>query len=263
MKKLIAMFALLLATPSFAQTTITVDNEDPGFSITDGTWTPSTFVSGFLGGNYLNTGDTTTFSQVQWALDTVDGEEYDVSARWSALSNRTSSAIYTITHANGISQVTVNQRENGGQFVSLGTYVSPTLVQLTNEGIDGFVVADSVQATPLSEVPVESSSGAVFGEWQHPFIDGTTFLVDTIYEAPSDGIVTNLTGGNCTNYYAFDVGFSADNVNATLGQIAQNGGFTAPVKKGMFWRLRRGGGSNAGQCSIIIGFLPLLGGSAN
>lgn len=176
MKKLVlsALLSGILAPFAHAQTTQVVDNQDPGFSITAGTWVSSASIGGFIGDNYLNTGDTTSFNQVQWELTTTDGSNYDVAARWTAFGNRTSRATYSITHANGVTQVTVNQRVNGGEFVSLGVFESPTLVQLSNDGIDGFVVADAIQAQPTGGETTGSASinlDACFGD--EYFDDGT------------------------------------------------------------------------------------------
>lgn len=176
MKKLVlsAMLSGILAPLAHAQTTQVVDNQDPGFSITAGTWVSSASIGGFIGDNYLNTGDTTSFNQVQWQLTTTDSSNYDVAARWTAFGNRTSRATYSITHANGVTHVTVNQRINGGEFVSLGVFESPTRVQLSNDGIDGFVVADAIQAQPTAGETTGSANinlDACFGD--EYFDDGT------------------------------------------------------------------------------------------
>lgn len=251
MKKMI--FSLLftsLTSLSLLAQTITVDNEDPGFSIVEGNWTPSTFVSGFLGNDYVNTGDATTFSEVQWQLDTTAGDEYIVSARWTAFGNRTSSAIYTITHANGISTVNVDQRTNGGEFFSLGTFVNPTLVQLTNEGIDGFVVADAIRAEKI--IPEGSFEGIL-----HTNL-GDNLQINTVYRASRDSIITYRNGPDCSGTIdLIDIATDKD-FNFGIGVTRAEGrsGMAAPVKAGMYWRISRfRSGTNCSN--VLIGLFPL------
>lgn len=250
MKKILTalLFSAAASFNTLAQT-ITVDNEDPDFSIVEGNWTPSSFISGFLGRDYLNTGDTATFSEVQWQLDTTSGDEYTVSARWTAFGNRTSSATYTITHANGISTVNVDQRTNGGEFFSLGTFVNPTLVQLTNEGIDGFVVADAIRVEKI--IPEGSFEGILHTDL------GFNFQLNTVYQAPSDGIITYRNDGPCTgNVDLMIIGSDEQFTRAVSTSRADNSsGMTSPVKAGMHWTVQRN--RSGSECRARIGFFPL------
>jgi RHS repeat-associated protein len=73
---------------------------------------------------------------------------YDVYARWVAASANAGAADYVVTHAGGTSTVSVNQKQNGGQWVKLGTYsFTPSAghkVELLGS-YDGRVIADSIR----------------------------------------------------------------------------------------------------------------------
>jgi hypothetical protein len=57
-----------------------------------------------------------------WTPTIPASGSYDVYARWVASSANAGAADYVVTHAGGPSTVTVNQKQNGGQWVKLGTY---------------------------------------------------------------------------------------------------------------------------------------------
>jgi type IV pilus assembly protein PilY1 len=57
-----------------------------------------------------------------WTPDIPSAGVYEVRARWRATPNRSENVGYTITHAGGTDTVSKNQRLNGGEWVSLGTY---------------------------------------------------------------------------------------------------------------------------------------------
>ncbi|MCY7294982.1 hypothetical protein HJG39_06030 [Alteromonas sp. a30] len=209
---------------------------------------PSTAINGFLGSNYVHNGDNTSFSQVQWQLNTSSGDEYEVLARWTSHGNRTSSATYAITHANGISTVNVDQRINGGEFFSLGTFVNPTLVQLSNDGTDGFVVADAVKAEKAT--PQGSFDGILHTDL------GFNLQINTTYKAESNGIITYRNDGSCTgNIDLIFVGTDEELTQSVSTSRADNSsGMTSPVKEGMYWRITRN--RTGSTCIARIGFFP-------
>ena len=47
---------------------------------------------------------------------------YDLYARWTASSANSAAASYTVVHGAGTAVVTVNQKQNGGQWRYLGSY---------------------------------------------------------------------------------------------------------------------------------------------
>ena len=57
-----------------------------------------------------------------WPIAAAATGNYRVYAKWPASSQHATNAVYTVTHANGATGVTVNQRLNGGQWNLLGTF---------------------------------------------------------------------------------------------------------------------------------------------
>jgi len=57
-----------------------------------------------------------------WTPTIPAADSYQVYARWPASSANTASATYTVIHGGGTTTVTLNQKQNGGTWVSLGSY---------------------------------------------------------------------------------------------------------------------------------------------
>jgi len=72
---------------------------------------------------------------------------YKVFARWTAHPNRATDAKYTVLHDGGTTLVTIDQQQNNGTWILLGTFnLTPGLGQgasLTDQA-NGFVIADAV-----------------------------------------------------------------------------------------------------------------------
>jgi len=82
-----------------------------------------------------------------WTPTLPSAGSWRILVRWPASSGNTASAQYTVTHAGGTSTVTLNQKQNGGVWNSLGTYsLTPgaghkvTLAAST----DGTTIADAI-----------------------------------------------------------------------------------------------------------------------
>lgn len=110
----------------------------------------------------------------------------------------------------------------------------------------------------LSAVVGEEPSDSKFGDWQHQYIDGTTFYVDTVYQAATDGFITYGNSGSCSgNSDQFRV---SDNPvttsDAMISRVFGTGGTMVPVKKGQYWLIQRY--TSGPSCNAYIGFLPLL-----
>jgi RHS repeat-associated protein len=119
-----------------------------------GTWGTATTPTGFYGSNYRThpaeaspSGDNVT-----WNLATSTGT-YRVYARWPANATHSATAVYRVTHASGTTDVTVNQRLDGAEWVLLGTFSltsANSKVTLFPQA-DGSVAADAVKAVNTSE----------------------------------------------------------------------------------------------------------------
>jgi len=158
-----------------AEGDLILDSEDSSGISISGNWSSSTGASGYHGNHYLHDGDSGQGSKsVRYTPTLPASGFYEVLANWTEHSNRASNAPINITHKNGTDYLSVNQRSNGGQWVSLGIYGfnsgSSGNVLIHNTGANGYVVADAVKfvAIPAAEVTLDSedSSGITFtGTW--------------------------------------------------------------------------------------------------
>ncbi len=128
-----------------------VDNSDA--SVT-GSWKKSTYHSKYYGENYLTTEIGDGSRSIVWNTFLPGTGEYEIFYRLPlGHVNRTTQATFVVEHANGISEVSVNQQDTDGQWVSLGIYSckrgSSCKVTLTNEASDGaYINADAVKFVP-------------------------------------------------------------------------------------------------------------------
>ena len=94
--------------------------------------------------------DASVTAGVTWPLDVEFTGDYEIAVKWTSDSNRSSQAQYRVMTGDEVHTVTVDQTQNGGNWVSLGTFTLESLdvneVTLTDVG-DGYVVADAVQMT--------------------------------------------------------------------------------------------------------------------
>ncbi|HEX6681375.1 MAG TPA: RHS repeat-associated core domain-containing protein, partial [Candidatus Limnocylindrales bacterium] len=127
------------------------DNSDAQSS-TDGPdpWATSSAGSGFLGYDYATHAPGSGANTFMWTKppSTSSGaEQYELFVRYPAVPGAATNATYTITHHGGPTQKTVDQSQNAGQWVSLGTYpFLETFVSLTlSDQANGTVVADAIR----------------------------------------------------------------------------------------------------------------------
>ncbi|UYZ62047.1 golvesin C-terminal-like domain-containing protein [Hymenobacter weizhouensis] len=129
-----------------------VDNQDAGFGTT-GTWTTSTGLPGFAGRNYLHDGDALASpgKAATWASPITTPARagtYAVYLRWTSAADRPDAAPVEVNYQGGLAQLTVNQRQRGGQWVLLGTWPfapgSGDYVRLSATDA-GFTIADAVR----------------------------------------------------------------------------------------------------------------------
>lgn len=122
---------------------VVVDASDPTGVTTTGSWTASTTTAGYHGANALNDGNTKSGTQsVQFTPNLPTSGTYEVFAWWPAATNRSPSVPFKVTHAGGNQTVNVDQRTNGSQWYSLGTYTF-------NAGTTGNVLVTNAYTGPL------------------------------------------------------------------------------------------------------------------
>jgi hypothetical protein len=133
-----------LNKPQPIEEPIVVDNPQGTFT---GSWPVSGSLPGFYGSNYqfhvLGSGT----DYFRWTPTISTPGIYEVFARWTANSTRAPDATYTVYHDGGSTSVTRNQRSQGGQWVSLGTFSMDGIgdyVQLA-QSPNGEVCADAIR----------------------------------------------------------------------------------------------------------------------
>lgn len=120
-----------------------------------GDWTAST--SGIsVGSNYYHDGKMQDGKAHATFEARLEPGRYEVRLAYAPHANRATNVPVTVVHAGGESSLTVDQRKPasvGNLFVTLGKFEfsadQPASVQLSNQGTDGYVIADAVQFLPL------------------------------------------------------------------------------------------------------------------
>ncbi|MGA1874760.1 MAG: hypothetical protein ACMUIA_04055 [bacterium] len=142
------------------QATVTADpnrypNADNKYATVTGDWISSTAILGYYGVDYLQAPgvpDTAT-ATCRWEPDLPYGGIFRVYARWTASTDRTTDARYTVSFQGGsaLDTVSVNQTLSNGLWVLLGTYefrdTGNEYVELTNVTADPnvYVIADAIR----------------------------------------------------------------------------------------------------------------------
>ncbi len=146
------------SAPNVAEDVHVVDNGGTGCTIT-GTWSNSS-VGGYHGTASVTDGNTGKGTKSMRFTPTLNRAGlYEVFARWSAHSGRTTKAPYDINYSGGTALVEVNQRVNGATWYSLGTFyfdagTTGNVLLRTNGTTDGHVSADGMMFRRVADLPV-------------------------------------------------------------------------------------------------------------
>ena len=119
--------AVIDAAAATTPSEVTVDNDDTAATST-GTWTTKTALSGYLGADYASAEDGDGTGDFTWTPAVPSNGPYQVYARWPEDATTGSSATYTIHHAGGSTDVTVDQKKDGAAWQLLGTFIMNTAV---------------------------------------------------------------------------------------------------------------------------------------
>lgn len=156
---------------SYGIRVLTITSETPEDIIVDnttadvqGSWSPRTFApagQSFVGANYL-VNESDQAGRVRYTTDITQAGDYNVYGRWIATARRDSEVSYVVSTGETTDEVTVNQQENGGEWVLLGTYSfeagSSGYVEVQNATSDGVTIADAVRWEFVTTgVPLRSS----------------------------------------------------------------------------------------------------------
>lgn len=131
---------------------VIVDNTDLSGVTVTGPWTASTS-TGFYGTNCLHDGATGKGTRtVRFTPTLVESKNYEVFVWWTSHSNRASNVPIDIISSNGTTTVVVDQKTDGGQWVSLGVFPftagTTGSVLVRTDGTSGYVVADAARFLP-------------------------------------------------------------------------------------------------------------------
>lgn len=124
---------------------------DNPLSVREGDWGMSSSVPGMVGLNYLHDrGPEDGKVTARYTLPVPAQGRYEVRVSYTPNPNRASNALILITHAEGNTEIRLNQRENQGAsapFRSLGTFSfdKEASITISNADADGYVIADAVQ----------------------------------------------------------------------------------------------------------------------
>ena len=168
-------------TPS-TPTETTVDNDGVGASST-GTWITQSSGTGFEGSDYETKSGGTGTESFTWTPTVSATGAYRVYAKWPGNTTRSSNADYTVHHAGGSTQVTLDQRSGGGDWNLLGLY---TMQPSSSHRV---VLSDKVDAMAVSEAVVDNThpDASSTGTW----LTSTTMFgyqgVDYVYHAAGSG----------------------------------------------------------------------------
>jgi hypothetical protein len=102
--------------------------------------------------------DSAPVDSFTWTPDITTAGDYQLYARWTASSANASTAQYTVVHGGGTSLVTVNQKQNGGQWNLLGTwsFAPGAGHQITlTASADGNVIADAIRLVGTGPAPAD------------------------------------------------------------------------------------------------------------
>ncbi|MDQ8180994.1 malectin domain-containing carbohydrate-binding protein [Pelagicoccus sp. SDUM812005] len=185
-----------------------------------GSWPSSNSVSGHWGADYQHNENLEQGSKsVTYTPDLPAARLYDVFLRWTSSSSRASNVPVDIIHANGTDTVSVNQRNNNGEWVLLGTYNlaagTANSVVLRTDNTNGHVIADAVRFLANDGPAPDTEAPTVPTNLQSSALAETSFNLS--WDASSDN--TAVTG-----YEVYLDGSLYSTVSATTETI---GGLTA------------------------------------
>lgn len=132
---------------------IVVDEQDAKIT---GQWTTSSSHPSYVGKGYLHDGKQENGSvSIRFEIPVPETGQYEVRLGYPPNNNRASNVPVTVIYPSGATTTKVNQRKTPAHeelFHTLGSFSlsadKPLVVEISNEGTDGYVVVDAVQVLP-------------------------------------------------------------------------------------------------------------------
>jgi len=120
-----------------------------------GEWSDGSSIGPFVGKNYAHDGAVGKGCALTYTLPIKEAGRYELRISYSANANRASNVTVVVQHADGTEIYKVDQKQKpaiDGAFHKLGVLrldPSHATVEIRNQGADGHVIADAVQAIPV------------------------------------------------------------------------------------------------------------------
>jgi hypothetical protein len=216
----------------------TVDNADATGVTVIGSWTASTYDSGYHGSNYWHDGNTAKGQKsVVFRPNLPVAGSYEVFLKWTAGSNRATNTPVSIATKLGAAPVSrvINQQINGSQWFSLGVFdcdPANAAVTVSNTGTNGYVIADAVMfSAPVVQADLDGDQLPDWWERWH-------FLSETAAASAADpdadgrsNLIEYLTGCDpCDSSSHFDAQMAMDRSAGTFA-------LTWPSSEGRTYRI--------------------------
>lgn len=162
--RLLADGQVLAWTAPPRRTPVGIDAKSlPGVVVDDqaarkkGEWLGGRSIEPFVGFGYAHDGNEGKGEKsARFEARLPKSDRYDVRLFYSPNPNRATNVPVTVEHAGGAESLHVNQREalpEGSRSVSLGVFAftpdRPAVVTISNEGTNGYTIADAVQFVPV------------------------------------------------------------------------------------------------------------------
>lgn len=153
-------YLLILATLSWGAPLraidIVVDNDEGAPAYTEeGDWSTSSS-TGYNGGTYRYTLDDREFSRCTWSAEIPETGRYEVSTIFLRSGNRSTTVPFTVSHADGVTSLTVDQTGSGIGSAALGEYnfnAGKTTVTMDNSRGLGAFIADAILFRSATDDP--------------------------------------------------------------------------------------------------------------
>lgn len=134
-----------------------VDNRDSNRVVLTGSWTSSTYESGYYGVDYIHDGNTGKGQKsVRFTLEVPMDGEYQVYFRYTTGGNRADNVPLDIQCRTGVVTVLVNEQTMGSQWVALGKFPfnagSTNTITVRTDGTTGYVTVDAVGIIPMFDL---------------------------------------------------------------------------------------------------------------
>lgn len=141
---------------------VTVDlSKLPGIVVDDeqaqktGDWSEGATIAPFVGKGYAHDGAAGRGCSIKYVLPIKTAGRYEVRMSYSPQANRASNTMVVVTHTDGSETYKVDQKKKAeldGLFHKLGVHrldATHATVEIKNDGANGHVIADAVQAVPV------------------------------------------------------------------------------------------------------------------